>query len=96
MAGMVSAMLTRASYSSRATGFQLLDWDRVSRTPRGLRPAPPEDRSADDAVPGFEKITLSGAFGLQHGQLPAQPGDKTRIRGVNSFAQMPAPGGKVR
>ena len=92
VAGMVFAMLTRAPFSARVAWFQYLDWVRVSRMLRGLRPAPPEDESASEAAPGLDP----GAFDQQYSHLPAQLSDKSRTWGVNSFAHMPATGGEAR
>ena len=95
-AGMVFAMLTRASFSARVTWFQSLVWARASRMLRGLRPTPPEDVAAGDAVPGFEKIPRPGAFDSHFDHRLVRPGDKFRVWGVNSFVQSPAFGGTVR
>ena len=96
VAGMVFAMLTRASYSARLSWFQPLGWQRVSRMLCHLRPTPPENKSPGDTVPGFEKVIDPVAIGAQYGMMPVQPDDKSRFWGANSFAQLPAFGGKVR
>ena len=83
--------LTRASYSTRSLWFQSLAWFRVSRTLCGLRPTPPEDKSAG----GLEKIARPAAFDVQYGHLLVQPGDTSRLLGVKSFQQFPAFGGEV-
>ena len=92
---MIFAMRTRASYSARLVWFQSLDRCRVSRMLRGLRPTPPGGERPRDAAPGFEKIARPGAFDLQYSHLLAHPGDTSREWGVDSFAQLPAPGSKV-
>ena len=96
VAGMVFAMLTRASYPARPSWFQAFEWQRVSRTLCGLRPI--SRRISPPARPRSvsRKWRAHGAFVAQFGHLPAQPGDKSRVWGLNSIAQRPAFRGKVR
>ena len=95
-AGTVFAMLTRTPYSALFSWFQFLDWRSVSRMPCGLRPIPPADKSLGGAAPGFEEVADSKAFGAQYGHFPVLPDDKSRVCGVNSFAQLPAFVGRAR
>ena len=96
ISGMVFAMVTHASHSARLTWFQALDWLRVSRMPCGLDPAPPSDKSAGEAAPGFEQVVNPAACGDQYCNVPVQPGDRSRVCGVNFFVRLPAFGGEVR
>ena len=84
ISGMVFAMVARASYSARTTWFEFLDWLRVSRMLCGLVPTHPADKSAGDAVSGFEKVVLPAAFDDQSGRCPP------------SLATSPAFGGSTR
>ena len=84
--GMVFFILTRSLFSARLSWFEFLDLQRVFRRLCGLRLT----------SPGFEKVASPDAFDAQCGHLPAQPGDKSRVLGVNSFAQSPAFGGNAR
>ena len=45
---------------------------------------------------GFEKIVQPKAFDAQHGHLPVQPDDKSRVWGIHSFATLPKFGGVFR
>ena len=96
VAGVVFAMLPRPSYSARLSWFRSLDWRRVSRMLFGLRLTPPGAESPSETAPGFKKVVGPAAFDAQYALLPPQPGNKSRVWGVDSFAQLPEPGGKVR
>ena len=92
--GMVFAMVTRASYYPRLTWFESLDWEKVSCALRGLPPSVAADRKGPlDSPRGFEKIAEAKALDSLHGLLLAQPGDKSRVWGANSFALLPTFGG---
>ena len=56
IAGMVFAMVTRASYTARLKWFQPLDVGRVSRMLRGLVPCSQEDKSVEEARLGFDDL----------------------------------------
>ena len=62
----------------------------------GSRPIPPAETSPGETVPGFEKVVDPEALDVQYGHFPVQPDDKSHVWGVNSPAQLPAFGGKVR
>ena len=85
IAGMVFALVTRASYSARLKWFQKLDWWRVCRLLRGIVTCAQEGKSAPKSCPGFVAITNKGRFDDQYGHLPARPGDTSRVWGANSF-----------
>ena len=62
---------------------------------RGLPPASSADKKGPPgARRGFDKIVEVEAFDEQYGMLPAQPDDKSRVWGVNSFAVLPMFGGQ--
>ena len=71
-AGMLLAMVTRATYSARLKGRQSLDWRRVSRMSRGLVPRSQEEKSTQRARPGFEGGVNKDGFDEQYGHLPGQ------------------------
>ena len=71
-------------------------WVRASRILRGLRRTLPKSLSPGGSVPGSERIARPSALRSQYGHLAVQPVSKSRVWGVNSFAQLPAFGGKVR
>ena len=97
IAGMVYAMVTRASYGSRLERFQSLDWSRVSCMLRGLLPSVQKDKKGPmGSRRGFQKIVRPEAFEEQYARLPVQPDDKSREWGVNSFAALPMFGGAFR
>ena len=94
IAGMVFAIVTRASYGARLNWFQSLGWRKVSCALRGLVPNAQEDNKFPmDTRRGFRKIAEPKAFDSLHGLLPAQPDDTSRVWGVNSFAALPIFGG---
>ena len=95
---MVFAMVTRASFGARLNWPQSLDWCKLSRIMRGLAPCEQEEgeKSAQGARRGFEKIVQEQAPDDLRGMLPVQPGDKSRVWGVNSFATLPMFGGVFR
>ena len=88
--GMVFAMVTRASYYSRLTWFQSLDWNKLSSMLRGLLPHVDGDKkSKANPRRGFDTIVDAATFEIQHALLPVQPDDQSRVWGVNSFAVLP-------
>ena len=87
--GMVFATVTRASYGARFRWFQALDWWRVSCMPRGLFPGAQGDKSALKSRPGFDDVVNRDGFDDQYGHIPAQPDDKSRVWGANSFVVPP-------
>ena len=89
-------MATLASYSARLTWFQSLDWLRASRMLCGLAPTLTAGKSAGDTVPVFKKVVNPTAFDGQYGDVSAQPGDRSRVWGVDSFVRLPAFGGEGR
>ena len=93
IAGMVFAMVTRASYTTRWKWLWSLDWRRVSRMPRGSAPCSQEDGSVQKPRPGFDELGRQESFVEQYGRPPVQPDDKSRARGVNSVAAPPMFGG---
>ena len=72
IAGMVNAMVTRASFSARLSWFQSLDWLRVSRMLRGPAPMAPADKSAGEPVAGLEKAVNPESFVEPSGEMPVQ------------------------
>ena len=93
----VFAMVTRASFGARLKWFQSSDWWQVSCMLRGLVPnAQGGKKSPMDSRRGFEKIAERETSGRFCGLLPARPGDKSRVWGVNSFAALPMLGGTSR
>ena len=64
---------------------------------RGLLPSAQEDKKCPmDTRRGFEKVAQHEAFDEQYAHPPVQPGDKSRVWGVNSFALLPMFGGAFR
>ena len=64
---------------------------------RGFLPNVQDDKKFPvHARRGFEKIAQPEAFDAQHAHSPAQPDDKSRVRGVNSSATLPTFGGVFR
>ena len=87
VAGMVFAMLTRASFGARLKGFRSLDCWEVSCMLSGFAPkAQGDKKSPTDTRRVFEKIAWRETFELPRGVLPAQPGDESRVWGAHSFA----------
>ena len=90
-------MVTHASYGARLKWFQFLGWWNASRRLRGLAPnAQGEKTYPMDTRRGLEKIGGRDTFERLHGLLPAQPGDKSRVWGVNSLAASSMFGGTSR
>ena len=90
LGGMVFAMVARASYYSRLKWFESLEWEKMSCMLRGLLPAPAADKKGPlDGRRVFDKIVEPKAFDEQYGLLPAQPDDKSRVRGADPFAALP-------
>ena len=82
IAGMGSAMVTRASYGARLNWFQILDWSKVSCMLGGLLPNVQDDKKFPmDTRRGFGKIAQHEAFDALHAHLPPQPDDKSRVWG---------------
>ena len=97
IAGILVAMVTRASYSARLRWFQSLDWWKVSCMLRGFAPNLQDDRKSPmDTRRGSERIVERDTFERLHGLLPAQPGDKFRVWGANSFVASPMFGSTFR
>ena len=66
------------------------------RFPRGFHPKPPSAKIVDELPPlGVEAAVKESAFDARYGILPPQPDDKSRVWGANSYARLPAFGGKV-
>ena len=87
-------MVTRASYGARLKWFQYLDSRKVSRMLRTLTLSPKTGKSPLTGRVGFDNLVRGEVFGRLHALIPAQPGDESRVWGVNSFAALPAFGGK--
>ena len=86
-------MVTRASYYSRLAWFKSLDWNKMSSMLRGLLPRADEGRKGPpNPRRGFDAIVDAAAFERQHALLPVQPGDESRVWGVDSFAALPMSG----
>ena len=82
-------MVTRTSYSVRLKWFQNLDWWRASCMLRSMVPRDQEDKSVQRSRPGFVEIAGESRFDEEYSHVPAQPGDKYRFWGVDSFAASP-------
>ena len=81
IAGLVFAMVTRASYGARLKWFQSLDWWKTSCMLRGLAPNARADKKFPTGTRrGFEKIAEHEAFERLRGLLPIQP-DGSRAHG---------------
>ena len=93
IAGMVFAIVTRASCSARLKWPQKLDCWRVSCLLRGMVPRDREDKSVQKSRPGFVEIANEDCFDEQYDHLPVRPDEKSRAWGVNSFAALPMSGG---
>ena len=88
--GMVFAMVTRASYYARKTWYEALDWSKLSSMLRGLLPqGGPDKKVKTNPRRGFDTIVDAKNFEVQHGLVPVQPDDHSRVWGVNSFAVLP-------
>ena len=91
---MVFAIVTRASYGARLKLFQTLDRWKAPCMFRGFASNAKEDKKfLTDTRRGFEKIAEHEVFERPHSLSPIQPGGKSRVWGVNSFAGLPAFGG---
>ena len=88
IAGMVFAMVTRASFPVHLKWFQSLDWRRAPRMLRALAPCSQEDKSLHRPRPGFDDLAQRESFGEQYGRLLVQPDDKSRVWGGNSSAAL--------
>ena len=62
---------------------------RAFTVARGPRPCAPEDKSPLETRPGFDDVVNKDEFGGQYVNIPAQPGDRSRVWGVNSFKVSP-------
>ena len=89
LAGMVIAMVTRASYVARLKWFRALDWWEVSRMLRGLAPSFKEAKALFKGRIGSDGHVDKDAFERVRGLIPVQPGENYRAWGVNSFAVLP-------
>ena len=90
IAGMVFAIVRRASYGARLKWFQSLSWWEVSCRLRGLAPDAQEDKKFPmGTYRGFEKVAEHEVCERLRGLLPIQPGDKSRACGVTSSAAFP-------
>ena len=75
--------------------LRVLDSSRASRLLRECHPATLSLKVSDEKSPkGIEAVASETAFDVQYCRAPAQPGDKSRVRGDNSIARLPAFGGK--
>ena len=79
IAGMVLAMVVRAPLAARLKWFQYSDWRRVSWVLRGLVQRFQEGKSSRKPRPVFDELAQQESFDEQHGHLPVQPGDKSRV-----------------
>ena len=61
---------------------------------RALTPASNTEKLPLTGRVGFDNLAHAEAFERLHGWIPAHPGDKSRVWGVNSFAALPVFGGK--
>ena len=94
--GMVSAAITRASYTARLRWFESLEWNCVSRLLRGFPPAAPSAKVLhEQSPPGLLPAVNEKAFDVQLGNAPTPPDDQPRAWGANPFARVPASGGQV-
>ena len=73
IAGMVFAMVTRASSSARLKWRQRLGWWRFSCLPRGTVPRDQEDKSVRKSRPGCVEVAEKDCFDEQYGHLPVRP-----------------------
>ena len=88
---------SRVRRTVRLKWAQSLGWWKVSCMLRGLAPNAQEGKKfPTDARRRFEKVAGNEALKRLHGLAPAQPSDKSRAWGVNSFAVSPVFGGMFR
>ena len=78
LAGMVFALVARASYGARLQWFQALDWWKVSRMLRGLTPSSKEAKAPLKGRIGFDDLVYKDASERMRGLIPVQPDDKSR------------------
>ena len=94
--GMVFAAVTRASYSARLQRFSVPRLELRVATVAGFFPPAPSARLFNEqSPPELEAAAAEEPFDFRRGDVPAQPDDRFRVWGVNSFARVPAFGGQV-
>ena len=63
---------------------------------RALTPSSKSEKSLLTGRVGFDALAREEVFEPLHALIPARPGDKSGVWGVNSFAVLPVRVGRVR